>query len=123
MKNFLWDFIFFLRNLNKKTVKYYAGNNKIIIEFKEINDYKSLLINNPLNFSNNNNIDKDQIYVLTTKNNLFYGKILSLDTGLNLNDYYNSLSREEKENIINIEKLDEIRKYEIITILSNSLEF
>ena len=103
--------------LNKKTVKYYAGNNKIIIEFKEINDYKSLLINNPLNFSNNNNIDKDQIYVLTTKNNLFYGKILSLDTGLNLNDYYNSLSSQEKENIINIEKLDEIRKYEIITIL------
>ena len=60
--------------IDNKCVVYYGGNRKLIIEFKDINEKKSLLIVNPLSKNSSN---KNIFIILSNQQKILYLDILS----------------------------------------------
>ena len=86
-----------LRQFNN--IKYYAGNNKIIIEFKEQEDNKALLLINPLE----ENDKKENIFIISTKNknkNYIFEELLNKND--NLEKYCNIISVDRYLKIIKL---------------------
>ena len=86
-------------------VKFYTGNNKIIIEYKENEDNKALLLIDPLNYIES----QDTIFIIFIKDedkNELFEKILSIKTDCKFesNHYFNNYII-SFENYLNILKL------------------
>ena len=83
-----------------KIIKYYSGNNKIIIEFKENYDNKALLIINPLE----ENITMKNAFIISTKKEerkIIYKEILENNIS-NIKSKLNIISFEKYINILKL---------------------
>ena len=89
---------------DEKYIKYYSGNNKLIIKYKTEEEDKALLIINPLN---ENEIDKRCFIILmkNKENNNFFQKIIDE------NNFHNKLKRNKNVIIIPCEKYLKILKF------------
>ena len=76
----------------QKCIKYYSGKNKLLIEYKDIKENKSILIIDPLN----ENGIKKRIYIISNKTDK---NDISLNKLLNEKDNFNNESEEKYNNI------------------------